>query len=62
MLICEIMMLENGCPLALARLGEALEVTSIVVGLFGATGVTIGAWLSFFSSGAIGGVVSACKR
>jgi len=49
----------SGCP-AMGNLGVGMESIAFLSGLFGAWGVTFGAWLSFLSGGAIGSASRAC--
>ena len=60
-LIMELQALENGCP-ALGQMGAAIEVVAFITAFFGAVGVALGTWISFFTGGAVGAAAPACRR
>ena len=53
---------ENNCGGGMAALGIGLEAFAFISSFIGAAGVAFGAWLSFFTGGAISGTVAGCQH
>ncbi len=60
-LVFDLQATEAGCP-GMGSLGIGLELVAFVSGFFGAAGVALGAWLSFFTGGAVGSSVGTCAK
>ena len=52
---------ENGCP-GMGVFGIGFEIISLISGFFGAGGVALGAFMSFFAGGAFSGAVGLCRK